>query len=114
MVNIIKRFSLIDDQPVSVGPRALIQELQQDQCVVSSLPFPLMSRFPLPTSSPTLARVLNIPEVDRALYLLRIQRLKLSTSSIYILPQAKPNLGSKDEELFPLLERVQEFLYCIR
>ncbi|KAF9115368.1 hypothetical protein BGW39_003063, partial [Mortierella sp. 14UC] len=110
MLSIMGQLAIIEDQAVSAASLALLKELKQDQGTASSVPYPLRNRLPLPTSSPILARVQNIPYVEYDLHLHKVQRLKESTQSVYIPPLAKPSLNARDEDLFPLMEKVQEFL----
>ncbi|KAF9339658.1 hypothetical protein BGZ91_005176 [Linnemannia elongata] len=48
--------------------------------------------------------------MEYELYNLRMQRLKDTKLSIYISPMAKASLQAKDNEVFPLMEKMQEFL----
>ncbi|KAK3839799.1 MAG: hypothetical protein J3R72DRAFT_492329 [Linnemannia gamsii] len=48
--------------------------------------------------------------LEHNLQRLRAQRLKERENALYIPPQAKPTLQSSDDTLFPLMEKVQEFL----
>ncbi|KAF9899069.1 WD_REPEATS_REGION domain-containing protein, partial [Linnemannia zychae] len=82
----------------------------EDRGAASSLPYPLRNRLPPPTSSPILARVQNVPYVEYDLHKLRLQRLEEHRKGVYIPPQAKPSLQATDDTLFPLMEKVQEFL----
>ncbi|KAF9114783.1 WD_REPEATS_REGION domain-containing protein, partial [Mortierella sp. 14UC] len=110
MCNIIGQLSTIDDNAVSTRARTLLEELVQDRDAVPSLPYPLRGRLPLPISSPTLARVQNIPFVEYDLYQHQVQRLSQSHQAVYIPPLAKASLNAKDEDLFSLIDKVQEFL----
>ncbi|KAF9114271.1 hypothetical protein BGW39_003404, partial [Mortierella sp. 14UC] len=110
MLNIIGQLDAVEDQIVSTTTRTLLKELKQEQGAVFSLPYPLRTRLPLPTSSPILARVQNIPYVEYDLHLHKVQRLGQNAQSVYIPPLAKPSLNAKDEDLFTLMEKVQEFL----
>ncbi|KAG0039353.1 hypothetical protein BGZ89_007924, partial [Linnemannia elongata] len=60
--------------------------------------------------SPHLAKDQNIQELEHGLHKFRLQRLEDDKLSVYIPPMAKANLQSRDDELFPLMEKVQEFL----
>lgn len=48
--------------------------------------------------------------LEEELQHLRTQRLKEFNQRIYIAPMAKANLQARDDALFPLMDRVQEFL----
>ncbi|KAG0288937.1 hypothetical protein BGZ96_007371 [Linnemannia gamsii] len=72
--------------------------------------YPLRSGLPMPSSSPLLVRVLEIPDVEYDLYKLKLQRLGERRRGVYIPPQAKPSLKASDDTLFPLMEKVMDFL----
>ncbi|KAG9062279.1 hypothetical protein KI688_006611 [Linnemannia hyalina] len=110
MLNIIGQLCTVEDQAVATSAHTLLKERMQGQGTTKSLLYPLRNRLPLPTSSPILARVQNIPYVEYDLHLHKIQRLKQNTQSVYIPPLAKPSLNAKDEDLLPLMEKVQEFM----
>ncbi|KAF9130373.1 hypothetical protein BGX30_013551 [Mortierella sp. GBA39] len=110
MLNIIRQLRTVASQDVRTGAITLLKDLNQDQCTTTDLPHPLRNRLPLPDSSPTLARVQNIPPLEYDLHQFRDLRLEQSRLSIYISAFAKPSLRAKDEDIFPLMEKVQEFL----
>ncbi|KAG0070058.1 hypothetical protein BGZ90_012773, partial [Linnemannia elongata] len=110
MLNIIRQLCASTHQAVSDNALALLKDLNQDQGTTTQLPYPLRNRLPLPASSPTLARVLAIPDVDFDLHKLRLQRLEDHRRGVYIHPQAKPSLQASDDKLFPLMEKVLEFM----
>ncbi|KAG0291564.1 hypothetical protein BGZ96_005064 [Linnemannia gamsii] len=110
MINIISQLGTSPDQVVATSAQTLLKELMNDQSNTVRLPYPLRSRLPLPTSSPLLTRVQNIPDVEYDIHKLRLQRLEERRRGVYIPPQAKPNLKAGNDTLFPLMEKVQEFL----
>ncbi|KAF9279925.1 hypothetical protein BGZ88_012473, partial [Linnemannia elongata] len=110
MVNIIGQLSTDPDQTVKTIAIGLLKDLHQDQDTTTRLPCPLRNRLPLPTSSPILARVQNITSLEHDLYQYQVQRLQQHHQTVYIPPLAKPSLKAKDEDVFPLLEKVLEFL----
>jgi len=72
--------------------------------------YPLKLDLP-PLASPSLLdRVQNKPDVEGTLRQLRKQRLKEQGINVYIQPQAKASLKASDDDRFPLLEKVNEFL----
>ncbi|KAG0271394.1 hypothetical protein BGZ95_000799, partial [Linnemannia exigua] len=73
-------------------------------------PCPLIIRLPLPTSSPTLESVLKIPSIEHDLHRLKTLRLMEYEHSIYIPPFAKASPGASDDDSFPLMAKVKEFL----
>ncbi|KAF9124871.1 hypothetical protein BG015_005011, partial [Linnemannia schmuckeri] len=114
MVNIISQLGSTNVEAVRVNAKALLKELQQDQGASTKLPYPLRDRLPHPTSSPTLAKVQRIPPLEYDLHQLQVLRLKQSHQKVYIPPMAKPSLKAKDDDLFSLMERMQEFLISDR
>ncbi|KAF9293752.1 hypothetical protein BGZ88_004954 [Linnemannia elongata] len=61
-------------------------------------------------SSPTLVKVHKIPPLEYDLHRLHMLRLEQSRQDVYIPPIAKPSLMAKDEDIFLLMEKTQEFL----
>jgi len=61
-------------------------------------------------SSPFLDRAQNKPDVEGGLRQLRKRRLEQQKNTIYIPPQAKASLQTPDDEHFPLMEAVLDFL----
>jgi hypothetical protein len=62
-------------------------------------------------ASPSLLdRVQYKPDVEGTLRQLRKQRLKERGNAVYIQPQAKAGLQASDDQRFPLIEKVGEFL----
>ncbi|KAF9116673.1 WD_REPEATS_REGION domain-containing protein, partial [Mortierella sp. 14UC] len=91
--------------------QCLIQEgAATTSTTTTAISYLLKSRLPLPDSSPLLNRVQNIPYLEYDLHKFRLQRLEDSRQRIYIPPMAKANLQAHDDDLFPLMEKVQEFL----
>ncbi|KAG9070331.1 hypothetical protein KI688_009668 [Linnemannia hyalina] len=109
-LNIICQLGTTTDQVVSASAHTLLKDLNQEQDTTTHLPYPLRNRLPLPATSPTLARVQNIPPLEYDLHKHKVLRLEQSRLSLYIQPFAKASLRAKDEDTFPLLEKVQEFL----
>ncbi|OAQ28571.1 WD40 repeat-like protein [Linnemannia elongata AG-77] len=70
----------------------------------------LKYRLPIPESSPIRAKFQDTSYMEYELYNLRMQRLKDAKLSIYISPMAKANLQAHDNEVFPLMDKLQEFL----
>ncbi|KAF9272983.1 hypothetical protein BGZ88_004183, partial [Linnemannia elongata] len=60
--------------------------------------------------SPLYAKVQNIQYLEYELHKFRMQRLEEAKLPIYISPMAKANLQARDDDIFPLKEKVQEFL----
>ncbi|KAF8928988.1 hypothetical protein BGZ47_001328 [Haplosporangium gracile] len=112
MLNIIGQLSSIDDRAVSTRALTLLKELQHDQVTAAAirLPYPLRNRLPLPTSSPVLVRVQKIPLIEYDLHRLQVLQLRHSHQAVFIPPMAKPSLKAKDDDIFSLMEKTQEFL----
>ncbi|KAK3807666.1 MAG: WD40-repeat-containing domain protein [Benniella sp.] len=72
--------------------------------------YPLKAALPSLATPSLLDRAQNKPDVEGTLRQLRKQRLKERGSTVYIHPQAKPGLQASDDQRFPLMERIQEFL----
>ncbi|KAF9538202.1 hypothetical protein EC957_007098 [Mortierella hygrophila] len=109
MLNIIRQLGTTADQVISASALALLKDLNQDQDTAIRLPYPLRNRLPLPASSPTLARVQSIPPLEYDLHKHKVFRLEQSPS-LYVKSFAKASMRAKDEDTFPLLEKVQEFM----
>ncbi|KAG9066993.1 hypothetical protein KI688_012905 [Linnemannia hyalina] len=114
MVTILDKLGSTSDQAVNQHAIALSQELDLGNTPRTQHPYPLRSRLPIPESSPILAKVQMIPYMEYELYKLRMQRLNDAKLSIYISPMAKANLQAQDNEVFPLMEKMQEFLISDR
>ncbi|KAG0040435.1 hypothetical protein BGZ83_002533, partial [Gryganskiella cystojenkinii] len=71
---------------------------------------PLKIALPTPSSPSLLDRVQNKPDVETDLRRLRKQRLMERDDAVYISPQAKAGLQAPDDALFPLMDKVNEFL----
>jgi WD40 repeat protein len=72
--------------------------------------YPLKLALP-PLASPSLLdRVQNKPDAEGTLRQLRKQRLKERGDAVYIQPQAKVSVQASDDDRFPLMEKVNEFL----
>ncbi|KAF9118002.1 hypothetical protein BGW39_001594, partial [Mortierella sp. 14UC] len=110
MLTIITKLGSITDQAVNTIALALLQEINQHKSALIQHPYPLTTRVPIPASSPILAKVLNIPSVEYDIHKLRVQRLKEIHLQVYIPPMAKVNLQARDDDHFPLMDRVQKFL----
>ncbi|KAK5814761.1 WD40-repeat-containing domain protein [Linnemannia elongata] len=110
MMTILDKLGSTSDQAVNQHALALFQELDSDNTPRSKHPYLLRSHLPIPESSPILTKVQGIPYMEYELYKLRMQRLNDAKQSIYISPMAKASLQSQDNEAFPLMEKVQEFL----
>ncbi|KAF9121716.1 hypothetical protein BGW39_010298, partial [Mortierella sp. 14UC] len=89
---------------------ALLGELKVDGTTEFPGIFPLSARLSLSSSFPLLTRVQEIPKVEYELRRLRMQRINEYKQAVYIAPMAKPRLQASDDSLFPLIDKVEEFL----
>ncbi|KAG0285748.1 hypothetical protein BGZ96_010045 [Linnemannia gamsii] len=110
MITILDNLGSASDQAVKNHALDLLQELDLDSTPRTQPSYLSRSLLPTPYSSLILAEVQEMPYVEYELYKLRLQRLEEKQLSVYIPPQAKPSLHAKDDELFPLMEKVQGFL----
>ncbi|KAF9329737.1 hypothetical protein BGZ91_000429, partial [Linnemannia elongata] len=110
MVTILGKLVSTSDQAVSQHALALFQEFDSGNTPRTQHHYPLGSRLPNLESSPILTKVQGIPYMEYELYKLRMQRLKDAKLSIYISPMAKASLQAQENEVFPLMEKMQGFL----
>ncbi|KAG0265488.1 hypothetical protein BGZ95_003318 [Linnemannia exigua] len=113
MIEIISQLGTTSDKTISTIALALLEDInqvKQDLDHTSHLWPPLSYNHSFADASPVLAKVQNIPYIEYDLHKVRLQRLQESTQRIYIPPMAKANLQAKDDDLFPLMDKVQEFL----
>ncbi|KAF9343238.1 hypothetical protein BGX34_007030, partial [Mortierella sp. NVP85] len=120
ILDILKRLSSPSVGTVQFA-EGLLQELEskatsQQRIVIqtyrqkNTISYPL--RVVVPSLVPTtlLDRVQSKPAVEGSLRQLRKQRLKERGNAVYIRPQAKVGLQASDDQRFPLMEKVEEFL----
>ncbi|KAF9328222.1 hypothetical protein BGZ91_001100, partial [Linnemannia elongata] len=107
---IITELCASSDQAVSDTARSVLQDLTVYQSTLTKHPYPLRARLPLPSASPLLIKVQNIQYLEYELHKFRLLRLDEASLPVYISPMAKANLQACDNELFPLMEKFQEFL----
>ncbi|KAF9281249.1 hypothetical protein BGZ88_011726, partial [Linnemannia elongata] len=110
MLTIITKLCSSPDQAVSETARYALQDLSVDQNALIKNLYPLRTRLSLPTASPLLAKVQNIQYLEYELHRFQLQRLDEAKLPVYISPMAKANLQARDDDLFPLKEKVQGFL----
>ncbi|KAF9119577.1 hypothetical protein BGW39_000213 [Mortierella sp. 14UC] len=98
------------DPPTNNCALTMLNELRNFGATEFPGTFPLNACLPLPASFPLLTRVQEIPKVKYDLYKLRMQRIDEYKQAVYIAPMAKPSLQAPDDSLFPLMDKVEEFL----
>ncbi|KAF9086880.1 WD_REPEATS_REGION domain-containing protein, partial [Mortierella sp. GBA35] len=108
--SILTQMSGLSDEAVKEHAAAALQDLGQEDATITSMSFPLKSRLSLPELSPLLTSIHQIPDVEHHLHKVQLQRLEEVKLPVYIPPMAKANLQAKDEDLFSLMEKVEEFL----
>ncbi|KAF8926135.1 hypothetical protein BGZ47_002890 [Haplosporangium gracile] len=99
MLTIIDKLSISFDQAVCATAAILLQEIASDKIPGQQHPYPLRAHLPVPNVSSILAKGQKLPDDDYDLHRLRMQRL-----------QEASNLRAKYDDLFPLTDKVQEFL----
>ncbi|KAF9110284.1 hypothetical protein BGX30_008035, partial [Mortierella sp. GBA39] len=110
MPTIITKPCASSDQAISETTRSVLQDLTADQSALIKHPYPLRARLPLPIASPLLDKVQNIQDTEYGLFKFRWQRLEEAYLPVYTSPMAKANLQARDDDTFPLMDKVQEFL----
>ncbi|KAF9900431.1 hypothetical protein EC991_007347, partial [Linnemannia zychae] len=110
MLTIVTKLRAASDHAVNRVAQDLLLDLRQDQYTSILHPYALTSRLPIPESSPILAKVLSIPTVEYDPHKLRLQRLKETQLQVYIPPMAKANPQACNDNLFSLMDKVDEFL----
>ncbi|KAG0041880.1 Bud site selection protein 6 [Gryganskiella cystojenkinii] len=95
---------------LSVSVDALSLSRKWDNGSKGVEPYPLISRLLTPESSPLLARALMVPSSEYKLHRMMAQRFEALQQQVYIPPHAKANLKALDDEYFPLMDKVLEFL----
>ncbi|KAG0057089.1 hypothetical protein BGZ89_001937, partial [Linnemannia elongata] len=110
MLTIITKLQTTSEQGVNAIAHTLLQDFQHGRRILNQHIYPSRIRLPNPDSSPVLAKAQGIPYLEYDLHKLRVQRLKEVHLPIYTPPMAKANLQARDDDLFPLMDKVQEFL----
>jgi len=100
----------MSDPSTMVRSNELLSDLRNDGTIEFPESYPLRTRLPIPVTFPILTRVQNIPQVEYKLHTLKMQRLEDYKQAVYIPPMAKPSLQAPDDQVFPLMEKVKEFL----
>ncbi|KAF9156777.1 hypothetical protein BGX20_004190, partial [Mortierella sp. AD010] len=72
--------------------------------------YPLITRLPVPESSPLLGKALKISSLEYSLHRVMTQTLKEYQQTIYIPPHAKANPEASNDKYFPLMDKIIEFL----
>ncbi|KAF9959349.1 hypothetical protein BGZ72_009811, partial [Mortierella alpina] len=113
---VLTQISQLSDAVINGPALSVLQGLQQDHpgttptLTANVVSYSLKSRLSLPASSPLLIRAQKIQQLEPIINELRIRRRQETHQLIYIPPMAKANLQSGNDVLFPLMEKVQQFL----
>ncbi|CAO3567077.1 unnamed protein product [Mortierella alpina] len=110
MLAIIVQLGHTSDPAIKDHASHLLHDFKKEASCSTSLLLPLKARLLMPTSSPLLTRVQEIPYVEYDLHRLKKRRLNDHRSAVYIAPMAKPTQHSPDSDMFALMEKVTEFL----
>ncbi|KAG9064417.1 hypothetical protein KI688_003607 [Linnemannia hyalina] len=110
ILTILIQISGISD--VSIKNRAVDLLLDLKKGGIAECPgsFSLSRRLPLPSASPLLAKVQEIPKLEYDLHVLRLMRIADYKQAVYIDPMAKLSLQDTDDNLFPLMDKVRDFI----
>ncbi|KAK3833152.1 MAG: hypothetical protein JOS17DRAFT_827104 [Linnemannia elongata] len=95
---------------VSGHARTLLEDLQQEHAVDVTGCGALRTVLPLPTVFPLLERALDITDIDHEVARIRFQSLEECLHPVSIPLRAKATLLAPEDESFPLMAKVQEFL----
>ncbi|KAF9079954.1 hypothetical protein BGX23_002912, partial [Mortierella sp. AD031] len=107
---VLVQISALSDPSLKDRAAGLIARLKDDGMAALPVSCPLSTRLPMPSTFPLLSRVQEISAVEYTLHILKMTRLGEYRQSVYIPPLAKPSLQASDDNLFPLMDEVQEFL----
>ncbi|KAF9921256.1 hypothetical protein BGZ67_000628, partial [Mortierella alpina] len=110
MVAVLIQLGNTSDPAIKDHVKNLLDDLKKDGCSATPHSYPLKTRLQMPTASPLLARVQEIPYVEYDLHQLKYRRLQEQKPAVYIPPMAKPTQQAPDSDMFPLMEKVAEFL----
>ncbi|KAK3835427.1 MAG: WD40-repeat-containing domain protein [Linnemannia elongata] len=110
ILTILVQVSQLSDISIKDHAYALLPDLKKDDITAFPGSHPLSRRLPLPTASPLLAKVQEIPKVDYDLHVLKLMRIADYKQAVYIKPMAKLSLQDTDDNLFPLMDKVRAFL----
>ncbi|KAG9064399.1 hypothetical protein KI688_003587 [Linnemannia hyalina] len=110
ILTILIQISRMSDVSIKDRAGALLLDLKKGGIVEYPGSFSLSRRLPLPTASPLLAQVQEIITVEYDLHVLRLMRIADYKQAVYIDPMAKLNLQDTDDNLFPLMDKVRDFI----
>ncbi|KAF9539608.1 hypothetical protein EC957_005194 [Mortierella hygrophila] len=110
ILTILIQISGISDVSIKDRAVALLLDLKRDDTTEFLCSFPLSRCLPLPSISELLAQVHEIPKLEHDLHDLKSARIADYKQAVYIDPMAKLNLQDTDDNLFPLMDKVRDFI----
>ncbi|KAG0276430.1 hypothetical protein BGZ96_003281 [Linnemannia gamsii] len=109
ILTILVQISELADVSLKDRAVALLTDLKKDGNAEFLRHYSLGKRLPLPTASPLLVQVQEIPKIEYDLHHLRLRRIAKYKQAVYIAPMAKSSLQAPDDTLFPLMGKVRDF-----
>ncbi|KAF9921249.1 hypothetical protein FBU30_008776 [Linnemannia zychae] len=110
ILTILVHITKLSDTSLQSHASSLLAQLKLHGLTELSGSHPLGTYLPQPTVFPLITQVLDIPLVEHDLHILRSKRIANYNQPIYIAPMAKPSLHAPEDTLFPLIDKVKEFL----
>ncbi|KAF9106904.1 hypothetical protein BGX30_008781, partial [Mortierella sp. GBA39] len=110
ILTILIQISEISDVSIKDRAATLLLDLKKDEPTEFPGSYPLSRRLPLPSSFPLLAKVQEVPKLEYDLHVLRSMRITHYKQAVYIDPMAKLSLQDTDDNLFPLMDKVRNFM----
>ncbi|KAF9539195.1 WD_REPEATS_REGION domain-containing protein [Mortierella hygrophila] len=110
ILTILTQISELSDVSIKNRAGALLLDLKKGDIIECPGSHPLSRCLPLPLTSPLLAKVQEIPKLEYDLHVLRLMRIADYKQAVYIDPMAKLSLQDTDDDLFPLMDKVRDFL----
>ncbi|OAQ23322.1 WD40 repeat-like protein [Linnemannia elongata AG-77] len=110
ILTILVQIKDLSDVSIKNRAGALLRDLKKGDIAEFPGSYPLSRRLPLPSTSPLLAKVQEIPKLEYDLHVLRSMRIAEYKQAVYIDPMAKLSLQDTDDNLFPLMNKVRDFI----
>ncbi|KAF9549797.1 WD_REPEATS_REGION domain-containing protein [Mortierella hygrophila] len=110
VASILQQISSSTSPEVSSHARTLLGDLQQEDTFDIKEFRAMHTLLPIPTVFPLLERAQDITDIDHELACIRLQSLEECLHPVPIPLRAKASLLAPEDESFPLLARVQNFL----
>ncbi|KAG9064433.1 hypothetical protein KI688_003623 [Linnemannia hyalina] len=110
ILTILIQISGMSDVSITDRAVALLLDLKKGDIAECPGSFPLSRRLPLPSTFPLLTKVQEIPKLEYDLHVLRLMRIADYKQAVYVDPMAKLSLHDTDDNLFPLMDKVRDFL----